>query len=160
MGTMVKNWLIRTRQKQILGPISREKLIELSGQQPPVLSEEDELCSGNGYWFFVKETDLFDRYVVNGEVQSFNPISEAKDVLNQDKSQNGKSNSEESALDSTLVLKMAPAKSSSEDLEDTGQDVPSLPKNGDLDYPDPSTSDNDHGQGDGQSDNKSELKKK
>lgn len=160
MGNVVKNWLIRTRQKQILGPISREKLIELSGQQPPVLGEEDELCSGNGYWFFVKEKDLFDRYVLNGEVQSFNPISEAKDVLNPDKSQNGKSNTEESALDSTLVLKIPPAKNVNENLEELGQDAPSLPKNADLDYPDPNITHNDHSKSGGQSENKSELKKK
>lgn len=76
---MVKNWLLRLKSKDILGPISKGKAIELykNGSIKP----EDELCSGNGYWFYVKEKDLVQRYLLGDEIQSFNIISEAVDVL-------------------------------------------------------------------------------
>lgn len=76
---MLKNWLIRTKSNHILGPISKVKTCELykNGSIKP----DDEICSGNGYWFFVKESDLIQRYLLGDEIQTFNPISEANDAM-------------------------------------------------------------------------------
>jgi hypothetical protein len=76
---MEKNWLIRTRSNHILGPVSKEKVMEL--YQNGSIKPDDEICSGNGYWFFIRETDLVNRFLMGRESQGFNPISEAKDVL-------------------------------------------------------------------------------
>jgi hypothetical protein len=76
---MGKNWLIRTKSNHILGPVSKEKVYEL--YQNGSIKQDDEICSGNGYWFFIRESDLVERYLLSSNVQSFNPISEAKDVL-------------------------------------------------------------------------------
>ncbi|MBF0297182.1 MAG: hypothetical protein HQK51_00560 [Oligoflexia bacterium] len=78
MATM-KNWLIRTRSNQILGPVSKTKIKELLSNQ--AMGPNDEISSGNGYWFFIKEKDLIQKYVFEDNIQSFNPISEAKDVI-------------------------------------------------------------------------------
>lgn len=76
---MEKNWLIRTKSNHILGPVSKEKVLEL--YRNGTIKPDDEICSGNGYWFFIREEELVDKYLLGSEVQSFNPISEAKDVL-------------------------------------------------------------------------------
>jgi len=76
---MGKNWLIRTKSNHILGPISKEKVIEL--YQNGSIKADDEICSGNGYWFFIREIDLVNKYLLGSLPQSFNPISEAKDIL-------------------------------------------------------------------------------
>ncbi len=76
---MGKNWLIRTKSNHILGPISKEKVIEL--YQNGSIKADDEICSGNGYWFFIREIDLVNKYLLGSVPQSFNPISEAKDIL-------------------------------------------------------------------------------
>ncbi len=76
---MVKNWLIRTKSNHILGPVSKEKIIEL--YQNGSIRPEDEVCSGNGYWFFMREKELVESYILGNTKQSFNPISEARDVL-------------------------------------------------------------------------------
>jgi hypothetical protein len=75
-----KNWLIRTRDGQISGPHSKEKVKELieSGR----FNEDDEICSGNGFWFYLYEKELFNQYIVGDQIQSFNPLSEAQDMLN------------------------------------------------------------------------------
>ncbi|RLA61910.1 MAG: hypothetical protein DRQ88_09935 [Epsilonproteobacteria bacterium] len=76
---MEKNWLIRTGQNQVLGPVTKDKVKELikSGS----LELEDEVCSGNGYWFKIKEEELVDKYLNGDYIQSFNPVSEAKSIL-------------------------------------------------------------------------------
>ncbi|WP_408099051.1 hypothetical protein ACJVC5_09055 [Peredibacter sp. HCB2-198] len=76
---MDKNWLIRTKSNHILGPISKEKVLELykNGSIKP----DDEVCSGNGFWFFIREDDMVAKYLYGAETQPFNPISEAKDVI-------------------------------------------------------------------------------
>ncbi len=76
---MGKNWLIRTKSNHILGPVSKEKVLELyhNGSIKP----DDEICSGNGYWFFIRESELVERFLIGSDCQGFNPISEAKDVL-------------------------------------------------------------------------------
>lgn len=68
----MKKWLIRTTNNIILGPVSEKKLKMLIERGS--LSPNDEICSGNGYWIYLRETELVDRYVHRGEPQSFNPI--------------------------------------------------------------------------------------
>ncbi|MBH48286.1 MAG: hypothetical protein CME71_08975 [Halobacteriovorax sp.] len=77
-----RNWLIRTRSMQILGPVSLEKVLELIEKKS--LRDEDEVSSGNGYWFCIREDQLVDRYLIQKQKQSFNPITEAPNVLTQD----------------------------------------------------------------------------
>lgn len=67
-------WLIRTHTNHLLGPISKAKLQELIAQNS--LSSRDEVCSGNGDWFFLEESDMVDRFINGDEQQSFNPLSE------------------------------------------------------------------------------------
>ena len=50
---MEKNWLIRTTKLKILGPASRDKIIELV--EKGSLAFEDEICVGNGFWFSIKK---------------------------------------------------------------------------------------------------------
>lgn len=76
---MAKNWLIRTKTNHILGPISKEKVLELL--QNGSIRDDDEVCTGNGFWFFIREDDMVSRFLLGREQQNFNPISEAKDVL-------------------------------------------------------------------------------
>lgn len=64
---------------QILGPVSQVKLLELI--EKGSLHEEDEVTSGNGYWFSIRENDLVEKYLIGQEAQTFNPISEAPTVL-------------------------------------------------------------------------------
>jgi hypothetical protein len=74
-----KNWLIRTKSNQILGPVSKEKVIELyhNGSVRP----EDEICSGNGFWFFLREKDQVEYYLLGNKKQPFNPLGEGLSVL-------------------------------------------------------------------------------
>ena len=76
---MVKNWLIRTKNNHILGPVSREKIRELISNGS--IKGDDEICSGNGYWIHVREQDLVARYVMGSEQQPFNPVQEAEPVF-------------------------------------------------------------------------------
>ena len=76
---MERNWLIRTKKKQILGPVSKEKIKEFI--KKGILKKEDEVTSGNGYWFFIREKDLLDRYIYGDLPQTFNPVTEAESVL-------------------------------------------------------------------------------
>ena len=76
---MERNWLIRTGQNQILGPVSKDKIKDLISSGS--LDLEDEVCSGNGYWFKIKENDLVDKYLHGDYIQGFNPVSEAKNIL-------------------------------------------------------------------------------
>jgi len=70
-----KNWLVRTKSNFLLGPISKQKLIELI-ESGSVL-QDDEVSSGNGHWFFFRELEFVNRYIFGNEIQSFNPVSEA-----------------------------------------------------------------------------------
>ncbi|MCT4641683.1 MAG: hypothetical protein N4A33_05245 [Bacteriovoracaceae bacterium] len=76
---MKKNWLIRTRNNHLLGPISLNKVKELIENKS--LKGDDEICSGNGYWFFIREKDLIQKYIYEEVPQGFNPVSEASTVL-------------------------------------------------------------------------------
>ena len=75
----MRNWLIRTQNNQLLGPISREKLIEL--YESDSLKEDDEVCQGDGYWFFIREKNLIQDFIYDEKKQDFNPVTEAQTVL-------------------------------------------------------------------------------
>ncbi len=114
---LLKNWLIRTKSNHILGPVSKAKIIELYKSNS--VKPDDELCSGNGYWFFVKEKSLIEKYLLAENIQEFNPISEAKDVL----------------LGTTSTTGFIEVKK----IEEKGfaiDDEIKYPTNDDLDYPD------------------------
>ena len=46
-------WLIRTAQNQIIGPLSRAELC--TRIQSGKLNLQDEICPANGYWIFLHE---------------------------------------------------------------------------------------------------------
>jgi hypothetical protein len=79
----MSKWMIRTRTNHIFGPISKEKLIELIDEKS--IAAEDEVCSGNGYWFFLRESDLVKKYIYSESTQDFNPVSEALNESNKRK---------------------------------------------------------------------------
>lgn len=68
----MRNWLIRTTNNIILGPISEKKLKLLIKKGS--LESHDEICSGNGYWIALKEKQLVNKYLYLGIDQGFNPI--------------------------------------------------------------------------------------
>ncbi|MDA8791903.1 hypothetical protein N9N67_01585 [Bacteriovoracaceae bacterium] len=74
-----KNWLIRTRSMQILGPVQKSKIIQLFKEGK--IQPEDELSCGNGFWFYIREKKLVEKYLLSDQSQEFNPVSEADDVL-------------------------------------------------------------------------------
>jgi hypothetical protein len=76
---MMKNWLIRTKNLHILGPVKKEKVKELYSNGS--IKGEDEISSGDGYWFYVKEADLVEKFLLGDEKQPFNPVREAADIL-------------------------------------------------------------------------------
>lgn len=76
---MDRNWLIRTSQNQILGPVAKQKLLEFV--QKGALGMMDEVSSGNGYWFSLKEKELVEKYLHGDLPQGYNPISESRSVL-------------------------------------------------------------------------------
>lgn len=96
----MKNWLIRTKNNFILGPVSRDKLLEIVNSG--TLSEEDELCSGNGYWFFYREKDLLKKYLMDNNSQQFNIVSEA---LNEKKVRDNQGNENNGPDDITIIVK-------------------------------------------------------
>jgi hypothetical protein len=118
---MERNWLIRTFQKQILGPVSKQKLLEFI--QKGSVGVTDEICSGNGYWFSLQEKELIERYLKGDVPQSFNPVSEAQTVYAYKANQ-----------DVTKSLNSAPANNRSTDQ--VKSDKINLPGSDDLEYPD------------------------
>lgn len=123
---MEKNWLIRTKNNHILGPVSKAKIQELVGNGS--VKGDDELCSGNGYWFYIKEKDLLDKFVYGDEGQGFNPISEAPTVLAASKDSLDQAQEiieESSHVENTMVLNLNDL-----DLTDVEEsnDKPQLPK--------------------------------
>lgn len=75
----MKNWLIRTKNNHILGPVTKNKLVDLYHNGS--IKSDDEISSGNGYWFFVREKDLVGRFLTGDELQGFNPVQEAENIL-------------------------------------------------------------------------------
>lgn len=96
----MKNWIIRTKNNFILGPVSREKLLEIVNSG--TLAEDDELCSGNGYWFFFREKDLLKKYLIENNAQQFNMVSEA---VNEKKIRETKENQNNELDDITVIVK-------------------------------------------------------
>jgi len=124
-STTDKNWLIRTHQRQILGPVSKSKLIEFV--KKGALAPEDEIASGNGYWFSIREKDLLEKYLFGDMPQTFNPISEAKSILSIS------TNKEQTHSINPNIL---PARKPSAPTEKRPEEEILLPKDEDLDYPD------------------------
>lgn len=150
---MDKNWLIRTTQNKILGPISKEKLIEFI--EKGSLTQSDEVSAGNGYWFFLHEQELVDRFIVGNETQGFNPISECKTVLcrKQRRVEDHAPAQEETQLDSdtnnTMVIGrdlLSQLSSTADEGDEGDNDIPPvsaakdekqmLPDASDLEFPD------------------------
>jgi len=73
---MKKNWLIRTKNNHILGPVSKDKIKELLKNGS--IKGDDEISCANGYWLYVREEDLLEKYVFGEEKQFFNPVQEAQ----------------------------------------------------------------------------------
>jgi len=122
--TSNRTWLIRTKQNKILGPVSKEKIIELVNSGS--LTDEDELCSGNGYWFWLKETELVDKYVHGNSPQGFNPVAEASTML---------ANTGAAPVGPEVVgPQSAPQVASSSD--DSEEEPLLFPEDDDLGYPD------------------------
>ncbi|HLE11058.1 MAG: hypothetical protein A2504_01830 [Bdellovibrionales bacterium RIFOXYD12_FULL_39_22] len=76
---MEKNWLIRTRENQITGPLQKNEVIKLVTDG--FLAEDDEVCAGNGLWIFIREKELLDLYLFGEMEPPFNPVSEAPSVV-------------------------------------------------------------------------------
>ena len=82
-----KTWLIRTFDKKILGPVGRDKLINLMRDNK--LSESDEVCPGNHHWVYVKERDLLAKMLEAPEISEHLP-PENKESLQRRSSDNEK----------------------------------------------------------------------
>lgn len=117
-----RNWLIRTSQNQILGPVAKAKVLEFL--QKGALGLNDEVTSGNGYWISLKEKDLVDKYLYGDVPQGYNPISESKSVLSHRENPDKTTSLNTAPANKTQVLKSAP------------QSNGVLPANDDLEYPD------------------------
>ena len=122
---MERNWLIRTTQKQILGPVAKTKVLEFL--EKGALGLNDEVMCGNGYWFSLKEKDLVDKYLLGDIPQGYNPISESKSVLSKREHPDKTSSLNASPLGKSVDLK----------IESNAPGV--LPENTDLEYPDITT---------------------
>lgn len=61
-----KNWLIRTFDKKILGPVSRDRILRLLRDNK--LSESDEICPGNHFWVYVKEKEIISKLLDAPEI--------------------------------------------------------------------------------------------
>ncbi|WP_412471705.1 hypothetical protein [Halobacteriovorax sp. RT-1-4] len=138
-----RNWLIRTKSNKILGPLSKQKVIEFV--QDGTLTEEDEICSGNGYWFWIKEDDLLNRYLFGEEEQSFNPVSEAKTKVASSVSKLVKTTGIVEKIKDSEELPATPSSTEAEttasgsisiNTTEDGEEIV-LPEDGDLDFPEP-----------------------
>lgn len=103
-------WLIRTQSNHIMGPLRKDRIIELFRKGS--IRGDDEICSGNGYWFHIKEKPLLERYLFSDTEQAFNPVSEAEDVVGADASPQSNvfrlEDFEDSFQNSKLVAKDTP----------------------------------------------------
>lgn len=145
---MEKNWIIRTKHLQILGPVSKVKLEELIAKK--ALSSDDEICVGNGYWIKVKESNLVQKFLYNGEKQSFNPINEAKSYFANGAKERPVTYEGERTDSTTLVINLNDLKKQLDNNPNpTDQELNNkvtqikeenknqkLPKDQDLEYPD------------------------
>ncbi|OUR96323.1 hypothetical protein A9Q84_08180 [Halobacteriovorax marinus] len=128
---MEKCWLIRTKNKQILGPVSKQKILDFVKKGS--LAPDDEITSGNGYWFSIKEKTLIEKYL-NGDIpQGFNPVTEAPNVLTTAETQGNE-------LTGSLNPNTMPKKESAPEVVAepalTTEDEDQVPSEDDLGYPD------------------------
>lgn len=131
-----KLWLIRTSKKQILGPVSRQKVIELI--EKSALTDKDEISRGNGYWFHLREKDLLDKYLYGDIPQEFNPISEAPDILTVGENQREGTGTIDKIPGLAKREAKAPAAAPAVtcDTSQTSEDETIIPSEDDLEYPD------------------------
>ncbi|MDO9181812.1 MAG: hypothetical protein Q7U04_05360, partial [Bacteriovorax sp.] len=101
---MERNWLIRTTQKQILGPVAKSKVLEFLDKG--ALGLNDEVSSGNGYWFSLKEKDLVEKYLLGDVPQTYNPISESISVLSKRENPDKTTSLNATPINKTQVLKV------------------------------------------------------
>ena len=120
---MEKNWLIRTKARQILGPVGKQKILEFV--EKGSLSGDDEVSSGNGYWFSIKERELLEKYVYGDLPQGFNPITEAPNILTANLNS-------ENEMTGSLNPNTMPKK---KDPKPVVEEVSTSPDSSDLDYP-------------------------
>jgi len=118
----MSRWLIRTKNNHLLGPVSKEKMCKLylDGHVKP----DDEICSGNGYWFFVRETELINKYLLGNIKQACDPytlIKQDPQTLITSIETSGEPNSQEEDKEEALQ---------------TTEDGLVLPSEEDLAYPD------------------------
>ena len=118
--SMEKNWLIRTKSNHILGPVSKEKVQEL--YKNGSIKADDEVCSGNGYWFFIREDDLVAKYLIGNEPQGFNPISEAKDVITAASTDSSEHPADDITMVGGISLSMLDKQESKPPVEDSGKE--------------------------------------
>ena len=123
MSNLERNWLIRTSQNQILGPVAKAKVIEFI--QKGALGGTDEISSGNGYWFHLREKEFLDKYIYGDVPQSYNPISEAKTVLARKLNPEKTTSINASPANITQVINIKNLNLST-----------NVPKNEDLEFPD------------------------
>lgn len=66
-------WIARTTEMNIVGPMTKEELVKkiAAGE----LIDSDEVTSGNGYWFWLKEENLLDKYIYGNEEQPFGYVA-------------------------------------------------------------------------------------
>lgn len=149
---MERNWLIRTSQNQILGPVAKQKLLEFV--QKGALGMLDEVSSGNGYWFSLKEKDLVEKYLHGDLPQGYNPISESKSVVSRKDNPDKTTSINTAPANSTQIIKLdltafnkPTATPAASDLEMPELAAPvkkapvkeidtKLPTNDDLEFPD------------------------
>ena len=127
---MEKNWLIRTHQNQILGPISKERVVELIRKGN--LISEDEICSGNGFWFQVREKELLEKHIYRDEKQNFNPVTEAKSIFIEGEIEKIEASQKAASLPANEDLEFPEIKKNGAD--ERKKDV--LPDSTDLEFPD------------------------
>ncbi len=125
---MEKCWLIRTKNKQILGPVTKQKIIEFVNKGS--LAPDDEVTSGNGYWISIKEKSLVEKYIHGDIPQGFNPISEAPNVLTANTNQP----TENTGSLNPNTMPTSGHELDSLEIEDNS--TPVVPVEDDLDYPD------------------------
>ena len=118
---MERNWLIRTTQNQILGPVTKQKILEFI--QKGALGSSDEVTSGNGYWFHLREKDLVEKYLYGDIPQGYNPISESKSVLSRRENPEKTTSINNSPVNQSVEVKITST-------------VGVIPKSEDLDFPD------------------------
>lgn len=126
---MKKNWLIRTREHEIIGPLSKEKVQTLLKDKK--LVEEDELCQGNSFWFYVKEKKFLKEFLEidieedeSNQVDEFVLESNSGDEKKMEKGE-GVEDSKNESSPSTEVETVADEEKISEDsprVEDSGSE--------------------------------------